>query len=692
MRVAGSVRKIATQVSASEIDKGSYKDTLNTAVRHRRLDFIDSNFNTKLKEKAFDLMKLKKSSGTLPLLKHVDLSHTKSQAELTMDVQFESNPVYSSSQLQAVDSVRSRKDQSRKGIQGLLSHHSGPSDAFSSRLEDMARHQSSKLTLKIAAEVSEDQDPQPGFKVKPHPLTLAISNKKPEPLQPQPDKPKPPQSSFDRQFFSTFKTPSLKEEVQVKGLRKLPKYVSKDIKYDGRFVYPFPPYSLKLPKRLRIKQENYNDFYCRKGLDTKKYLKSIFFAVKSLCRLFIVVKLRRERLLEEERQRLEEEERKRLEAERLRLEEERRKREEEEEYERWLKANKKTRKYVKKSQDANGIQVVTEGSANTETDNASEAVRELLNGGGNISDGLYDASYLIKDSVQQQDEHGDEEGNAQEEASHRSSNESDQSLREPDANPGTKAYYQQPVRESRRLLIKLKDEKSNQPRSSKKSKNDKSQGSDSSSSAKKKQKLNPNQYYDNVEQDFIENSIKEKQLQELIQDQYLPFLHSKKTDQFELAGNFAFERKLVDLDARMNEAIQSATSTAPYSSRWMKIIDSQSELPDSMKSQEPIGYYSFLGVQPAEDLTQAPLQNFPEHEEAFEAAADFFQLFFKLSQDIRLDELAIPNLHSYSPTQTEDHYFTEEAVSWELEWFRREYGPHGGRNGTQLRSSTQEFA
>ena len=240
-KVTDSVQKPAAIDLTPEFADGSYKQNLNTAVRRKKLDFNDSNFNMKLNEKVLDLMKLKKSSGTLPTLKQVDLSHTKSQADLTTDMQYDSTPVYSSSHLQVVDSVRSRKEQSRKGIQGLLSHHSGRSEAFSSRLEDMARHQSSKLTLKIATEVTEDQESQPGFKTKPHPFVLALVQKAPETPQAHRDTPKPPQSTFDRQFFSNFKTASLRDAVQLNGLKKLPKYAGRDIKFEGRFVYPFPP-------------------------------------------------------------------------------------------------------------------------------------------------------------------------------------------------------------------------------------------------------------------------------------------------------------------------------------------------------------------------------------------------------------------------------------------------------------------
>jgi hypothetical protein len=73
----------------------------------------------------------------------------------------------------------------------------------------------------------------------------------------------------------------------------------------GLSAYPYPKYALKLPRRLKISQRDYSDFYVDGSMHTVRILRGVVWAVRAVGRLRILVRGRvEEKEMELERERV----------------------------------------------------------------------------------------------------------------------------------------------------------------------------------------------------------------------------------------------------------------------------------------------------------------------------------------------------------------------------------------------------
>ena len=713
----------------SESLRNLFTDNIVNCVQRSRIVFNDSNFNSVLNEKAFENLKSKRSLRFLPSIhppQETSKPQSKKEARSTLELE---RPHYHHS---SVHFEQKKKSQDRKKVlQGILSHRSDLTEPFSSIIEDLGIHEGDESSNIKDSKLNQSKYHlynESNFKKRKaigklddsvdHQAAAIIIKKSKDSnrIHEENDKDDPRRSGVSKPSYMNFKTLSVKESLDLSKLKSFQKYSAKDIHYEGRFVYPFPKYSLKLPKRLRIQNSEYNDFYYHRGLDPRKYLKSIFFAVKSLCRLFIMVRIRRERLENERIEREAKEERLREEAERNRQEMERRKREEEEEYERWLKSNKKTRKHPKQQQIKKThlefqepiIEVKEEGS---------EFIKGILGRDSHFTDGLYDGNdytrrnsgRYARNSDQELNEEDDEEEDGEEEAQLNHSGSSDgesfknlsegrnkvdpqfniprivfEHLSSPLQSPtpserairSSKNLRDPSIITSRRLLENYKTRTASSIHSSKRS--------IARLEVDESELLNSNMSSETRERRFMERNIREEELKEVIQEYHLPFMMLMELEWFEFRLKPDFEEELVGMDARLKEALASKEGEQVYSSVWLRMIENANRV-KNLASEEwgEIGYYGFFGVKSIKEVGELPAKQLGL-QRVDEKLIDYYNMFYKFSQDMQIDQLVIPGIHDTTHDHEDDEdridgYFISGAVQWEIEWYRNEYGPHAGK-------------
>ena len=190
-------------------------------------------------------------------------------------------------------------------------------------------------------------------------------------------------------------------------------------------------------------------------------------------------------------------------------------------------------------------------------------------------------------------------------------------------------------------------------------------------------------YY--VEPGADSNEMKEwnKGPEDLKNEHFIHGADNDHTGQLLISSGLGIKRTwdILDIghDARISQARDTTLADDKYNSPWLDIID---ELLDatSLNAVYEVGYYSLFGIDDLKDLRQIDYDGEDDHEK--NAVRAFWKLYAKVTIDCEMDEYLLDGLHFISDEYEQNFAFNSHAYytpqDLNPKFFIKLYAPHFG--------------